>query len=73
MSMGFLSDALGQLTPWSVAGSGRISNSSKLLYMSLLLASVFKGFHKTAEKTTPFSPIITLSELSVAMETRVMI
>ena len=33
-------DAKGQLTLWSVVGSVRISNSSKLLRMSLLLASM---------------------------------
>ena len=35
-------DAQGQLTPQSLVRSGRISNSSEMLWMSLLLASMKK-------------------------------
>ena len=74
-SMGIFSDAQGQLTPQSVVGSGRTSNSSKLPCMSLLLASIKKDRVKNNREkvTTPFSPIITLWKSSVAMETRVLI
>ena len=38
-SMGMFSDAQGQLTPQSLVESGRISNSSAILWLSLLPAS----------------------------------
>ena len=38
-SMGIFPDAQGQLTPQSLFRSGRISNSSEMLWMSLLPAS----------------------------------
>ena len=41
-SMGIFSDAQGQLTPQSLVRSGRISNSSEMLYMFLLPASMKK-------------------------------
>ena len=46
----FFSDAQGQLTPQSVVGSGRTSNSSKLSCMSSLPVSINKIRSKTAEK-----------------------
>ena len=39
-SMGIFPDAQGQLTPQSLVRSGRISNSSEMLWMSLLPASM---------------------------------
>ena len=50
-SMGIFSDAQGQLTLLSVDGSGRISNSCKLLCMSSLPASIKRIRSKTVEKT----------------------
>ena len=41
-SMGIFPDAQGQLTPESLVRSGRISNSSEILWMSLLPASMKK-------------------------------
>ena len=41
-SMGIFPDAQGQLTPQSLVRSGRISNSSKMLWMSSLPASMKK-------------------------------
>ena len=41
-SMGIFTDAQGQLTPQSLVRSGRISNSSEMLWMSLLPASMKK-------------------------------
>ena len=49
-SMGIFSDAQGQLTLLSVVGSGRISNSCKLLCMSSLPASIKRIRSKTVEK-----------------------
>ena len=72
--MGIFSDAQGQLTLLSVVGSGRISNSCKLLCMSYLPASK-KGSDQTQprKRDDALFPIITLWELSVAMETRFLI
>ena len=50
-SMGIFSNAQGQLTLLSVVGSGRISNSCKLLCMSSLPASIKRIRSKTVEKT----------------------
>ena len=49
----------GELTPQSVVGIGQISNSFKILCMSLLLASMKKIGGKTTKKkvVTPFSPL----------------
>ena len=41
-SMGIFPDAQGQLTPQSLVRSGRISNSSEMLWMSLLPVSMKK-------------------------------
>ena len=41
-SMGIFPDAQGQLTPQSLVRSGRISNLSEMLWMSLLPASMKK-------------------------------
>ena len=41
-SMGIFTDVQGQLTPQSLVRSGRISNSSEMLWMSLLPASTKK-------------------------------
>ena len=72
--MGFFSYAQGQLTPKSVVESGQISNSSKLSCMSLLPASTKGSDQKHSRKCDDAGfPIITLWELSVAMETRVLI
>ena len=71
-SMGIFQIAQGQLTPQSLVRSGRISNSSEILWMFLLPASMKKirSKMKALERTQHF-PIITLWELFVAMETRV--
>ena len=73
--MGIFSDVQGQLTPQSVVQSGRNSNSSEVSCMSSLPASIKRiGWKKSLRKSgdTVFT-IITLWELSVAMETRVLI
>ena len=49
-AMGIFSDAQGQLTPKTVVGSDRISNSSELLCMSSLPASMKRIAWKTVEK-----------------------
>ena len=41
-SMGIFPDAQGKLTPQSLVGSGRISNSSEMLWMSSLSANMKK-------------------------------
>ena len=52
-------DAQGQLAMWSGVGSGRISNSSKLLCMTSLPASFQRILSRTAEKkvATQFIPL----------------
>ena len=71
-SMGIFPDAQGQLTPQSSVRSGRISNSSEMLWMFWLPASMKKIRSKMkAREWTKHFPIITLWELSVAMKTRV--
>ena len=71
-SMGIFSEAQGQLTPQSLVRSGRISNSSEMLWMFSLPASMKKIRSKIkALEWTQHFPIITLWELSVAMDTRV--
>ena len=73
-SMGIFSDAQGQLTPHSLVRSGRISNLSEMLWMFLLPASMKKIRSKMkALEWSQHFPIITLWELSVAMDTRVLI
>ena len=72
-SMGIFPDAQGQLTPQSLVRSGRISNSSEMLWMFLLPASMKKIRSKMkALEWSQHFPIITLWELSVAMYTRVL-
>ena len=71
-SMGIFQIAQGQLTPQSLVRSGRISNSSEILWMFSLPASMKKIRSKMkALEWTQIFPIITLWELFVAMETRV--
>ena len=72
--MEIFSDVQGQLTLQSVVQSGRNSNSSELSCMLSLPASMKRIGRKQPRKSgdTVFS-IITLWELSVAMETRVLI
>ena len=65
-SMEIFQIAQGQLTPQSLVRSGRISNSSEILWMFSLPASM----KKIRSKMNIF-PIITLWELFDAMETRV--
>ena len=57
--MGIFPDAQGQLTPHSVVRSGRISNSSEMLWMLSLPASMKKIRLKNegARVDTTFSPI----------------
>ena len=71
-SMEIFSDGQGQLTPQSLVRSGRISNSFEMLWISSLPESIKKirSKMKALELSKAF-PIITLWELSVAMETRV--
>ena len=65
-SMGIFPDAQGQLTPQSLVRSGRISNSSEMLWMSLLPASMkkirskMKALEGTQHYTTIFQGQITL-------------
>ena len=51
--MGIFTDAQGQLTPQSLVRSGRISNSSEMLWMSLLPASMkkYRSKMKALERT----------------------
>ena len=49
-SMGNFLDAQGQLTPWSEVRSGRNSNSSKILCMSSLPASIKRIGSKSTDK-----------------------
>ena len=73
-SMWIFPDAQGKLTPQSLVRSGRISNSSEMLWMFSLPASMKKI--RTKMKALEFSqhfPIIYLWELSVAVDTRVLI
>ena len=70
-SMGIFPDSQGQLTPQFLVRSGRISNSSEMLWISSLPASMKKIQSKMkALQCSQHFPIITQWELSVAMETR---
>ena len=73
--MGIIRDAQGQLTPQSVIGSGRNSNSFETLCFVLVTCKNEENpiKNKGARVATRFSPNITLWEISVAMETRVLI
>ena len=71
-SMGSFPDDQWQLTSQSLVRSGRISNSSEILLIFLLPASIKKIQSKMkALDCSQHPPIITLWELSVAMDTRV--
>ena len=71
-NMGIFPDAQGQLTPHSLVRSGRNLNSSEMLWMFSLPASMKKIRSKMkALEWSQHFPIITLWELSVAMDTRV--
>ena len=62
-SMGIFPDAQGQLTPQSLVRSGRISNSSEMLWMFLLPASMKKIQSKTRTvRGSDYSPAVELSE-----------
>ena len=72
-SVGIFPDAQGQLTPQSLVRSGQISNSSEMLWMFFVTCKYEEDPIKNegARVDTTFSPIITLWELLVAMDTRV--
>ena len=73
-SMGIFPDAQGQVTHKSLVGSCRILNQFEILCLSLLPARIKKNKSKKTElEWSKIFPIITLWELSVAMETRVLI
>ena len=73
-SRGIFPDAQGQLTRQSLVRSGQISNLSEMLWMSSLPACMKKiRSRMKAPECSQHFPIISLWELSVAMETRVMI
>ena len=55
--MGFFSYAQGQLTPQFLVRSGRISNSSEMLWMFSLPASMKKIKNEGARVLTTFSPL----------------
>ena len=62
-SMGIFPDAQGQLTPQSLVRSGRILNSSEMLWMFLLPSSMEKIRSKTRTvRGSDYSPAIELSE-----------
>ena len=62
-SMGIFPEAQGQLTPQSLVRSGRISNSSEMLWMFLLPASMKKIQSKTRTvRGSDYSPAVELSE-----------
>ena len=56
-SMGIFPDAQGQLTPQSLVRSGLISNSSEMLWMFSLPASIKKIKNEGARVDTTFSPL----------------
>ena len=74
-SMGIFPDAQGQLILQSLVGTGRISNSSEMLWMFSLPASMKKirSKMKALEWTQHFPHYNPIWELFVAMETRVRI
>ena len=72
-SMGIFPNAQTQLTHKSFVGYCPISNPSKNLLLPLLLAKIEKNQSKMKElEWSQVFPIITLWELSVAMETKVL-
>ena len=73
-SMEIFPDDQGQLTHKSLVQSCRILNPFKILWFSLFSARIKKNQSKMKElECHKIFPIITLWELSVAMETRVLI
>ena len=66
------SNAKGQLTPKSVIGPGQISNSSEIPCTSSLPASIKRIRKQPRKRGNTVIPSITLWELSVAMETKVL-
>ena len=73
-SMGIFPNAQGQLTHKSFVEYCPISNPSKILWLSSLPARIKKNQSKMKELSGhKVFPITTLWELSVAMETRVLI
>ena len=73
-SMGIFPDAKGQLNPQSSVRSDRIPNSTEMLWMFSLPASMKKiRLKMKALECSQHFPNITLWELSVAMDTNVLI
>ena len=72
-SMGIFPNAQGQLTHKSFVGYCPISNSSKILWLSSLSARIKNQSKMEQLEWSQGFPIITLLDLSVAMETRVLI
>ena len=71
-SMGIFPDAQGQLTPKSLIRSGRISNTSEMLWLSSLPACMKKIRSKMkALECSQHFPNYNPMEISVAMDTRV--
>ena len=71
--MGIFPDAQGQLTHKSLVGSCRISNPFEILWLVLLPARIKNKSKMKELEWSQIFPITTLWELSVAMETRVLI
>ena len=72
--MGIFPDAQGQLTPQSQVKPGQNSNSSEILWLSLLFSRMKKIQSKMKLLEWPQNfPHYNQWELSVAMETRVLI
>ena len=71
--MGIFSDFQGQLTPQLVVQSSRNSNLSELSCMSSLQVRIGSDEKQQRKSGDTVFTIITLWELSVAMETRVLI
>ena len=73
-SMEIFQDAQGQLTPQSMIGDSQNSNSSEMLWLSSLLPARMKKIRTKikALKWPQYFPY-SLLELSVALETRVLI
>ena len=70
---GDFSNAQGQLSPKSLVRSCRISNPFEILWLHSLPARIYEPIKNEEARVTEISPIITLWELSVAMETKVLI
>ena len=67
--MGIFTDAQGQLTPQSLVRSGRISNSSEMLWMSLLPASMKKirSKMKALEWTQHYTAIFQTRKITLVL------